>query len=158
MILGPRDLPARTLAHEFGHILGFDDAYLRGYQSLGQDGFAIIEYVPDRADIMASSGIGQAEPRHFEQLVANLRADRAMKAGLAAMYERRNPREAVPLFRQTLANRPDHYGALFPLAKALDQTGDSVSALPLWKQMLDAARAQGDSATLRIVKARLGVP
>ena len=158
MILGPRDLAARTLGHEFGHILGFDDAYLRGYRSLGDDGYAIIELVPDRADIMSSSAGGEAQPGHFEQLVANLRAERAMKAGLAAMYERRNPRAAATLFREVLANRADHYGAHFQLAKALDQSGDSTSALMVWKKVLDLARAWGDSSTTAIARSRIGVP
>ena len=158
MILGPRDLTPRTLAHEFGHVLGFDDAYLRGARALGADGYAVIELIPDRADIMASSGIGDAQARHFEQLVANLRADRAMRSGLAAMYERNDPRSAVVSFREVLGNRPDHYGAIFQLAKALDQTGDSVTARPQWLRMLDLARAQGDSATLAVVKRRLGIP
>jgi hypothetical protein len=158
MILGPRDLAARTLAHEFGHILGFDDAYLRGYRSLGDDGYAIIELVPDRADIMSSSGGSEVQQRHFEQLVANLRAERAMKAGLAAMYERRNPREATTLFREVLADRPDHYGAHFQLAKALDQAGDSTSALVVWKRVLDLARASGDSSTAAIAARRVGSP
>ena len=158
VILGPRDLAPRTLAHEFGHILGFDDAYLRGYRNLGNDGYAIIELSPDRADIMASSGVGVTLPRHFAQLVANLKAERAMKAGLSAMYERKAFRAAVPLFREVLANRPDHYGATFQLAKALDQSGDSASALPVWKHMLDLARSAGDSATLQSVKSRLGIP
>ena len=158
MILGPRDVTGRTLAHEFGHLLGFDDSYLRGFRSLGEDGFAIIELIPDRSDIMASSGIGATQPRHFEQLVANLKADRAMRAGLAAMYEQKNPRAAIPRFLETLANRPDHYGATFQLAKALDQAGDSTTALPIWKRMLDMAVQQGDEATAKLVRSRLGIP
>jgi hypothetical protein len=158
LILGPRDLSARTLGHEFGHILGFDDAYLRGYRSLGEDGYAIIEFIPDRADIMASSGFGETQPRHFAQLVANLKADRAMRAGLAAMYERRDPKTAAVFFREALSNRADHYGATFQLAKALDQSGDSSSALPVWRRMLDLAHAQGDSATAAIAQRRVGIP
>ena len=158
MILGPRDVTPRTLAHEFGHILGFNDAYLRGYRALGADGYAIVELIPDRADIMASSGIGEAQARHVELLIANLSADRAMKAGLAAMYERRDPRAAAQSFAEVLTHRPDHYGAVFQLAKALDQAGDSAAAIPLWKRMLDLSRAQADSATLAVVKRRLGLP
>jgi hypothetical protein len=158
MILGPRDLSAHTLAHEFGHILGFEDSYLRGFRNLGEDGYAIIELIPDRTDVMASSGIGTAQERHFAQLVANLKADRAMRAGLAAMYEQRNPAAAIPRFREAMANRPGHYGATFQLAKALDQAGDSSAAVPIWKRMLEMARAQGDEATAKLVRTRLGIP
>jgi hypothetical protein len=81
-----------------------------------------------------------------------------MKAGLAAMYERRNPRAAVILFRLVLAERPDHYGATFQLAKALDQSGDTTLADPVWTRMLGLSQAIGDTATTRIVKNRLGIP
>jgi hypothetical protein len=158
MILGPRDLSERTLGHEFGHILGFEDAYLRGFRSLGADGYAVIEYIPDRSNIMASSGFGAAVPAHYAQLVANLRAERAMKAGLAAMYERRDARAAAALFREVLTNRADHYGATFQLAKALDQSGDSTAALPVWRRILDLARTAGDSTTAAIATLRIRVP
>jgi hypothetical protein len=158
LILGPRDLSRRTLGHEFGHLLGFDDAYLRGYRSLGPDGYAIVELIPDRNDIMAASGFGSVQPRHFQQLVSNLRSDRAMKAGLQAFYERKDPRTAVGLFTEALSNRPDHYGATFQLAKALDQSGDSAAANPVWRRMLDMARAAGDSSSAAIAASRLRVP
>lgn len=158
MILGPRDLSRKTLGHEFGHILGFDDAYLRGYRSLGSDGYAIIEWIPDRDDIMAASGIGFTQPRHFLQLVANLRSDRAMKAGLQAFYDQKNPRAAVALFGEALTNRPDHYGATFQLAKALDQAGDSTAAVPMWRRVLEMARTARDSTTAAIAAGRLRVP
>jgi hypothetical protein len=158
MILGPRELSARTLAHEFGHILGFDDAYLRGFRNLGTDGYAILELIPDRTDIMAASGFGEAQSRHLIQLAANLRANTAMKVGLAMMYDRHDPRAAVVFFRQVLSDRPDHYGATFQLAKALDQSGDTTLSVPIWKRMLDLAQAQGDTTTIRAAKRRLGIP
>ena len=40
--LGPGDLSTRTLAHEFGHVLGFRDGYVRGYRDLGEPGFEIM--------------------------------------------------------------------------------------------------------------------
>ena len=43
-------------AHEFGHILGFKDAYFRGYRDLGADGFEVMEVVADVDDIMGASG------------------------------------------------------------------------------------------------------
>jgi hypothetical protein len=158
MVLGPRDLSERTLGHEFGHILGFEDEYLRGFRSLGPDGYAIIEYIPDRSNIMAASAFGASVPAHYTQLVSNLRAERAMKAGLAAMYDRSDARAAVPLFREVLTNRVDHYGATFQLAKALDQSGDSTAALPVWRRILDLARAAGDSTTAGIASTRIRVP
>jgi hypothetical protein len=158
LVLGPRDVTPRTLAHEFGHLLGFDDAYLRGQRDLGPDGFAIVELVPNRLDVMASPGYGSVLPRHFRQLEPNLRAGVAMRAGLAALYDRHDPHAAAGLFRETLRLRPDHYGATFQLAKALDQGGDSVTATVVWKRMLELATAQHDEATVKTVRSRLGLP
>jgi hypothetical protein len=87
-------------------LLGFDDAYPRGRRDLGADGFAIVELIPDWGDVMASPGFGAVGRRHFEQLDANLMADRAMRAGLAAMYERRDAPEAVLRFREVLTSGP----------------------------------------------------
>jgi hypothetical protein len=158
MILGPRDLSERTLGHEFGHILGFEDEYLRGFRPLGPDGYAIIEYIPDRSNVMAASEFGASVPAQHAQLVANLRAERAMKAGLAAMYERKDARAAAALFRDVLTNRADHYGATFQLAKALDQSGDSTAALPAWRRILELARTAGDSTTVAIASSRIRIP
>jgi hypothetical protein len=157
-VLGPRDVAPRTLAHEFGHLLGFDDAYLRGGRNLGADGFEIVELVPNRQDVMASPGFGSVLPRHFEQLEDNVKADGAMRAGLAAMYERGDAPTAVRLFRAVLGHRPDHYGATFQLAKSLDRSGDSTTATIVWKRMLDMAIAQHDEATVKTVRSRLGIP
>jgi hypothetical protein len=43
MALGPGDLSSRALAHEFGHVLGFRDGYVRGYRDLGEEGLEIME-------------------------------------------------------------------------------------------------------------------
>ena len=68
--LGPGEIRGNTLAHEFGHILGFTDRYLRGSRDLGESGYEILEIVPDPDDIMSAAGSGRALPEHFEQLLA----------------------------------------------------------------------------------------
>jgi cytochrome c-type biogenesis protein CcmH/NrfG len=107
---------------------------------------------------MASPGFGKVTARHFEQLEPNLRADRAMRMGLSAMYETGDAVAAVRLFRETLRVRADHYGATFQLARALDRTGDSTAATVVWKRMLELATAQHDEATVKTVRSRLGLP
>lgn len=70
--LGPQNISTNTMAHEFGHILGFDDRYFRGYRDLGSDGYEVLEVVPDYEDIMAAPGFGQVLRSHFELILAGL--------------------------------------------------------------------------------------
>jgi len=58
--LGPGELAPRVLAHEFGHLLGFDDAYLRGFEGEpgGTYGAVFVEWVGLRDDLMGNPGGG----------------------------------------------------------------------------------------------------
>jgi hypothetical protein len=68
IVLGPRAITPRILAHEFGHILGFRDGYIRGYKNLGEDGFQITEVIALPEDIMAAPSTGRVLLSHFEKL------------------------------------------------------------------------------------------
>jgi tetratricopeptide (TPR) repeat protein len=70
MFVGSEDVPEESLAHEFGHLLGFRDEYVRGYRDLGTEGYEILEILPDGKDIMATSGGGGIHRYHFNALVA----------------------------------------------------------------------------------------
>lgn len=70
IVLGPHELPRRTLAHEFGHLLGFRDEYARTFRDAGADGYIITEIVPDPEDLMGNSKTGMVLPSHFERLIA----------------------------------------------------------------------------------------
>jgi hypothetical protein len=70
IILGPHDITKRVLAHEFGHILGFRDAYFRGYKDLAEDGFQVMEIVADSTDIMGNPATGAVLRRHYERLTS----------------------------------------------------------------------------------------
>jgi hypothetical protein len=63
LVLGPGKVTPRTLAHEFGHLLGFNDCYLRTLTGQGVFGLAVLEwdnpFYPD--DIMCDNNYG--EPR-----------------------------------------------------------------------------------------------
>lgn len=155
IVLSPHDVAPRTLAHEFGHVLGFSDAYLRGYKDLGPDGFQVMELVPDFADIMASPGAGSVQARHFKALMTAKEIQTLMQAGLDDLYKQANPTEAATRFRQVLALNLDHYGATLQLAKALDRAGKPDEALPLWRKMLAMAEAAGDAETINTVRTRL---
>lgn len=159
IVLGPHDVQPRALAHEFGHVLGFPDAYLRGYKDLGADGFEVMELVPDFADIMMSPGAGSALLRHFRELIEAKEIQELMQAGLDALYKEGDPSEAAERFRDVLARNPDHYGATLQLAKALDRAGKSEESLGMWRKMLLMANAAGDAETIQTVRTRLaGAP
>jgi polyisoprenoid-binding protein YceI len=155
IVVSPYDVQPRVLAHEFGHILGFPDLYLRGYQDLGADGFMVKELV-DPTDIMGDPVAGPVLPGHFERIVAGKEVEEFMGAGLTALYQRHDPLEAAKDFREVLARNANHYGATLQLAKALDQAGKKDEALPYWKKMLGMAEAANDAESLKTVKARLG--
>lgn len=70
--LGTGALSFKTLAHEFGHILGFRDGYVRGYRDLGDDGFEIMELTSAFDDIMSAPGEGLVQPSHFKLILDNL--------------------------------------------------------------------------------------
>jgi hypothetical protein len=69
IILGSQGVTPQVLAHEFGHILGFRDRYVRGYRNLGKDGFLVMELVADSKDIMAATSDGAVLPRHFQRII-----------------------------------------------------------------------------------------
>jgi len=67
--LAPGDLSTRTLAHEFGHLLGFRDGYIRGYRDLGERGFEILELTSVFDDIMSAPREGHVQVEHFRLIV-----------------------------------------------------------------------------------------
>jgi len=156
LVLGPHDVSPRTMAHEFGHLLGFPDQYLRGYRDLGADGFQVLELVADQADIMSSISTGSVVAAHFEGLIAAKEIQQEMEAGVNALYQRNEPLEAVEKFRAVLARNPDHFGATLQLAKALDRAGQQEEAVLVWRKMLDMAEAVNNVETAATARARLG--
>ncbi len=77
------------------------------------------------------------------------RQDVAMTAGLDALYKQRDANAAVAEFRKVLALNPNHYGANFQLAKALDAAGQTDAARAQWEKVLPMAEAAKDQAIHR---------
>lgn len=68
--LGTRPINARVLAHEFGHLLGFGDSYLRAYEGNLDDpyGVVLIEWTGLSNDLMGRPGEGLVSPAMIEAL------------------------------------------------------------------------------------------
>jgi hypothetical protein len=79
----------------------------------------------------------------------------AMRLGVQALYEKRDPEGAAAHFRAVLGRTPTHYGATFQLASALDQANKSAEARPLWEKVLKMAEAIKDAKTADAARARL---
>jgi len=67
--LAPGDVSTRTLAHEFGHLLGFRDGYVRGYRDLGDSGFEILELTSVFDDLMSAPREGHVQAAHFKLIL-----------------------------------------------------------------------------------------
>lgn len=72
VILGSGEIAPRVLAHEFGHLLGFDDAYLRGFEGdpHGAYGVVFVEWVGLFDDLMGNPGGGEVSRAMLERLLA----------------------------------------------------------------------------------------
>ena len=66
--LSPSDTTVHTLAHEFGHILGFPDAYFRGYRDMGNEGYRVTEFGA-AGDIMSAPGVGPEQVTRPTKLI-----------------------------------------------------------------------------------------
>lgn len=68
--LGPHPISRRVLAHEFAHLLGFPDTYLRGFQGDPEDRFGcvLVEWTGLTDDLMSAPGFGRVS----EEMIARL--------------------------------------------------------------------------------------
>lgn len=73
--LGTAPFGPRTLAHEFSHLLGFSDGYLRGTEGSSSDpfGYVFVEWTGIIDDLMGSSSAGRVTEEMVAQMVAAYR-------------------------------------------------------------------------------------
>ena len=128
LVFGPGDTAPRVLAHEFGHILGLPDTYVRGYRDLGPDGFEITE-LADLTDIMGAPGAGPVLPRHFERLIT-ARA-RALLDQSFRLCNQQRYSESIDAARRALALKADY-------AEAYNNIGFAYAGLGLWEPAIAA--------------------
>lgn len=72
ILLGPARTSPRTLAHEFGHLLGFTDGYLRGYDGdpAGTFGATMVEWTGLFDDLMGNTYSGEMTDELINQLIS----------------------------------------------------------------------------------------
>jgi hypothetical protein len=72
IVLGTDAVSRRTLAHEFGHLLGFEDAYIRGYDGDPGDpyGVVLVEWSGLTDDLMGNPDGGQVSHEMITTLIS----------------------------------------------------------------------------------------
>ena len=78
---------------------------------------------------------------------------RKMTAGVALMADHKSG-EAVAIFREVLAVRPDDAGAQFQLALALDRSGRVEEGFAAWQQVYEGAQARRNESLIKTVLQR----
>ncbi len=81
--------------------------------------------------------------------------DGMMAAGMNSLYRLNDPNAAADQFKKVLEKNPNHYGATYQLAAALDKSGKRAEAKPYWEKVLAMATTYKDDATMATAKARL---
>jgi hypothetical protein len=71
IVLGPAPIVRHSLAHEFGHLLGFSDVYLRGFDGSVDAPFGalIVEWTGLADDLMGSPTVGRVTSEMIAKLV-----------------------------------------------------------------------------------------
>lgn len=136
--------------------------YFLGF-ALEQDGNtkdALIEYRRaleiDPRHVPSFEGVARLESATAKNSWSEDEKD--MIDGLRLLDKDGDPLRAVEKFRALLARNPDHYGATFQLARALDAAGRRDEARTLWEKMRKMAEDVDDAATKKLVLERLEAP
>jgi Tfp pilus assembly protein PilF len=79
-----------------------------------------------------------------------------MVRGLNMLYTKNDATGAADEFSKILAKKPNHYGANYQLAVALDKEGKAAEAKTQWQKVLKAATAINDQATIATANKQLG--
>lgn len=126
--------------------------WLRGFRPVALVGGSIALFHVDEEALARRREDARRQPMRD---VMGDAEERMMKAGLEALYTRRDPDGAAAQFRKMLERNPTHYGATFQLAMALDRAGKAAEARPLWEQVLRMAEGYRDTQTAETARVRL---
>ncbi|HSP98292.1 MAG TPA: tetratricopeptide repeat protein [Candidatus Dormibacteraeota bacterium] len=147
-------------AAKFREVLALDPAH---YGATVQLAYALeAAGQPDDARAMWEKVAVMAESLNDRQMLDTAHAKMGgrdpMAAGLDALYQRNDPGAAIVEFQKVLQRDPDHYGANYQIAKALDLAGRPDEARPYWEKALKTAEAVKDEAAIATVQQRLAQP
>jgi len=78
-----------------------------------------------------------------------------MQEGMAALYDAKEPGRAACLFKQVLDWEPEHFGATYQFAVALERAGKRGESLMFWARVALPAEDIGDEKTLAKAMTRL---
>ena len=81
--------------------------------------------------------------------------DAMMALGLNLLHVQGNFPAAAEQFRAVLRRNPTHYGATYQLATALERSGLTAQARPVWVRVLGMATQYKDETTAQIARDRL---
>ena len=88
--------------------------------------------------------------------VTDLDTVTAMNDAIELLYQKKAPGAALLVLDKVLAENPDHYGANFQRARALDALGRP--STEQWRRTLVLAERVHDDETARTIRARLATP
>jgi tetratricopeptide (TPR) repeat protein len=94
--------------------------------------------------------------QYYERALSAGRAETLMERGLDALYRRGDPQAAVEAFARVLGKDPQHYGATFQSAVALERLGRKDEARRMWARSAEMAGRYGDEATAQTAREHLG--
>jgi tetratricopeptide (TPR) repeat protein len=162
----------------FTHITAFDKdpRFSRDYSAI--DGFGDYTYLGEhsgifvRKDALTRPGLLQDLQNGYqpgpislplllrlEELLGfatpALSQEVGMERGLFFQMKKNNLWRAERSYRQVLALNPEHFGALFRLAKVLDAQERTFEARPYWERVRERAEASRDALVLEDARTRL---
>ena len=81
-----------------------------------------------------------------------------MDTGTTLLYTRKDPNAAIAVFARIIQSNPQHYGAHYQMAVALDSAGRVNEATDAWKLFAPMAQAAGDTTYGGVAQRRISTP
>lgn len=94
--------------------------------------------------------------KYYQQALGSGGDETLMERGLDALYRRGDAQAAADLFAKVLEKDPQHYGATYQRAVALERLARKDEARGLWVKVAAMAARYGDEATARTAREHLG--